>query len=244
VSKKLFITSDIHGFYTELMAALSDAGFDAENEDHYFVSCGDLFDRGMENARVYGFVKGLQRKILIKGNHEDMLCEVLDCGISTSRERDNGADITITQLIGEDAIDENGRIDTALYAGKIREINDFVASMSDYYEADGYVFTHGWLPVVFEGRYPSVNEAWRDASASEWKFAHECEWQQFYSVRAVLPGKTIVCGHRPSYLGYMFDGLRERDCILPFYGEGMIAIDANTAKSGKVNVLVIEVPEN
>ena len=42
----------------------------------------------------------------------------------------------------------------------------------------------------------------------------------------------------------MFDGLRERDCVLPFYGEGIIAIDANTAKSGKVNVLVIDVPEN
>ncbi len=244
MSKKLFITSDVHGFYTELMAALNEAGFDRRNEAHYFVSVGDLFDRGCENALVYNFVKGLERKILIRGNHEDMLCEVLECGQVTDRERDNGAYATISELIGRDAIGEGGRIDTEFYSAKISEIKDFIDSMSDYCEVGDFVLTHGWLPVEFEGKYPSVTPLWREASASEWKFAHECEWQQFYSVRAVLPGKTIVCGHRPSYLGYMFDGLRERDCILPFYGEGMIAIDANTAKSGKVNVLVIEVPEN
>ena len=240
MQKKLFIAADVHGYYTELMAALDEAGFDRNNEAHYFVNIGDLFDRGSENALVYNFVKGLERKILIRGNHEDMLYEVLECGQVTGRERDNGAYATISELIGRDAIGEGGRIDTELYADKIREIKDLIDSMADYYETGDFVLTHGWLPVVFEGRYPSVDPLWREASASEWKFAHECEWQQFYSVHAVLAGKTIVCGHRPSRLGYMFDVLRSNDCSEPFYGDGMIAIDAGTVRSGRVNVLVID----
>ena len=77
MGKILFAVSDIHGHYTALMNALGVAGFDENNENHIFVSCGDLFDRGRENAEVYDFVKKLQRKILIKGNHEDGLVRIL-----------------------------------------------------------------------------------------------------------------------------------------------------------------------
>lgn len=243
MSKKLFITSDIHGFYTELMAALDEAGFDAENEDHYFVSGGDLFDRGTENAQVYGFVKGLERRILIKGNHEQMLCEALDCGISTSREHDNGAENTIRELLGPDAIGDGGRIDVDRYAEKIKEIKAFVASMSDYLEVDDYVIVHGWLPVLFEGRWPTVDPQWREASDEAWDFARELGWHELYGVGATLAGKTIVCGHRPSRLGSMYDSLRDPNFSEPFYGDGMIAIDAGTVRSGRVNVIVIETSE-
>ena len=244
MSQKLFIAADVHGYYTELMKALDKAGFDVENEEHYFVSVGDLFDRGSENGRVYDFVRRLPHKILIRGNHEDMLYEVLDTGRVTIRERDNGMYATLSELIGKDSIDGDGRIDTEKYAKKIRDIKAFIASMADFYEAGGFVLTHGWLPVVFDGRYPRVDPLWRNASASEWRLAHELEWQQFYSVRAVLEGKTIVCGHRPSYLGYMFDIHRYNDCTDPFYGDGMIAIDAATVRSGRVNVLIIEETED
>lgn len=37
-----FVTSDIHGFYNELQTALNGAGFDPNNENHIFISCGDL----------------------------------------------------------------------------------------------------------------------------------------------------------------------------------------------------------
>ena len=77
MKRKLFVLSDIHGHYSEMKKALDEAGFDPENGSHIFVSCGDLFDRGMENVAVYDFVRGLKHKILIRGNHEDMLlnCE-------------------------------------------------------------------------------------------------------------------------------------------------------------------------
>lgn len=238
MSKTLFVVSDIHGHYTEMMKALDRVGFDEKNEDHIFVSCGDLFDRGEENLRVYDFVRGLQRKILIRGNHEDMLSHTLKRGSITGTEVCNGTDITVTQMLGEDAVDANGCFDTTAHAAKIEEITAFIDSMVNYYETERYVFTHGWLPLSFEAHRVYISRSWRNASDSEWEEARLLEWQQTYSVGAVLDGKTIVCGHRPARLGYMFDSAREPDCSEPFYGEGIVAIDAGTVRSGRVNVLV------
>jgi len=238
--KKLFVVADIHGHYTILRQALDELGFDENNENHVFISCGDLFDRGNENLSVYKFVKGLKHKVLIRGNHEDMLYSALESGNLTSTDNDNGTKLTVSELLGEDAVNPDGSFDTALHAEKISEIKAFIDSMQNHLEVGNYVFTHGWLPVLFEGYYPKIPENWRDASKEDWELAHIFEWQQFYSVKAVLEGKTIVCGHRPSYLAHVFDSSREPDCTAPFYGDGIIAIDAGTYKSGRMNVIVIE----
>ncbi|MBQ7364076.1 MAG: metallophosphoesterase [Clostridia bacterium] len=239
MGKTLFVVSDIHGYYRELMQALADAGFDRDNEDHLFISCGDLFDRGQENRLVYDFVRSLPRKILLRGNHEDMLYQVLEQGYLEDFHITNGTDITLREFLGEDALDAHGRFDREAHLAIIRELQAFIDAMADYYESGVYIFTHGWLPVAFDGRYPYVREDFRDATLEEWQFAHEQEWQQFYDVGAVLDGKTIVCGHRAATLGHMFDPFRFPDCSKPFYGTGMIAIDAGTVRSGRINVLVI-----
>ena len=238
--KKFFIVSDVHGHYQELMTALKNVGYDTENEEHIFVSCGDLFDRGAENDKVYEFVKGLKNKILIKGNHEDILFRVLIGRRMTDDALANGTDITVAQIFGKDAVDGNSHFDKESNKEKTEEMLVFLDSMLNYYESGNYVLTHGWLPIVFESRYPEVNPMWREATDFDWNDARWLEWQQLYGVKATLDGKTIVCGHRPARLGYMFDDRREPDCNEPFYGEGMIAIDAHTVRSGFVNVLVIE----
>ena len=75
--KKLFVVSDIHGHCTILSEALDRAGFDRRNPDHLLICCGDYFDRGTENMEVLQFLERLPRKILIRGNHEDMLKKLL-----------------------------------------------------------------------------------------------------------------------------------------------------------------------
>ena len=234
---EVFAVSDVHGHYSEMMAALREAGFDPHNEEHFFLSCGDLFDRGFENYEVYKFVSDLPRRILLKGNHEDILSAALERTWLTDTDIDNGTAVTVRQLLGDDSVDVDGRIDSVAYADKITELRGFTASMLDYYEIGDHIFTHGWLPVVFSGRYPSVDPNWRNASSEEWVEARLLEWQQFYAVGAVLDGKVIVCGHRPSRMGNMFDPTREPDDSTPFYGKGMIVIDAGTVRSGRVNVL-------
>ena len=52
--KKLFVVSDVHSFYTQLIKVLNEKGFDKNNPEHWFVSCGDLLDRGPESQQCYG----------------------------------------------------------------------------------------------------------------------------------------------------------------------------------------------
>ena len=112
--------------------------------------------------------------------------------------------------------------------------------MLDYYELGEYVFTHGWLPLTWVNGKPRIHPSWKNASEDEWREARLLEWQQTYSAGLLLSGRTVVCGHRPASLGSMFDSEREPDCSLPFFADGMIALDAGTVRSGRVNVLVIE----
>ena len=235
----IFAVSDVHGHYTELIAALEQAGFDRDCEEHIFVSCGDLFDRGRENGQVYAFVKSLPRKVLIRGNHEDFLGDILERGSILDMDVGNGTDVTVEQLLGESVPDAWGNLDREACAAEIRELTAFLDSMVHYYEAGEYIFTHGWLPTVFEERYPRVDPDWKNASASDWRWAHQSEWQQYYGAGAVLVGRTIVCGHRPAYMGYYFDPARANDCNEIFFGQGMIALDAHTVRSGRVNVLAV-----
>ena len=239
MSKKLFVVSDVHGHYSQLVQALEEAEFDRDCGDHTLVSCGDLFDRGRENGQMYDFVRNLPHKILIRGNHEDMLYRVLDRGYVTETENLNGTDITLTQLLGEDALDPYGSLNREAYASKIRELMEFIDAMDDYYEEGPFVFLHGWAPITFQGNRPLVSHAWRKASVEEWRIARLLEWQQLYSVGAVMEGKTIVCGHRPARFGYAYDQNREPDCDEPFRGKGIIAIDPYVVRSGRVCVLVL-----
>lgn len=42
MSRKFFVISDVHSFFSEMMEALDKAGFEADNVNHVFVSLGDL----------------------------------------------------------------------------------------------------------------------------------------------------------------------------------------------------------
>jgi hypothetical protein len=194
----------------------------------------------MENVAVYEFVSKLKHKILIKGNHEDMLVKIFLTGKLLPHTFSNGTDITIRQLLGEDAIDCDFNLVLEPYREKINEILDFIDSMINYFETDGYVFTHGWLPVEIFDRTPEIIPNWREADELYWKDARWLQWQELYGVGALLDEKTIVCGHRPSRMGHMYDETREPDDSNMFYGDRMIAIDAGTVRSGRVNILIVE----
>jgi hypothetical protein len=140
MSITLFVVSDVHGHYTELIKALNEAGFDKDNPKHYFVSCGDLFDRGTENTKVYEFVKSLRRKFLIKGNHEDMLYNALERGYITRTDVLNGTDITILEFLGGNAINSSGYINKIDNKAKIYELMSFIDYMRSYYENGKYIF--------------------------------------------------------------------------------------------------------
>ena len=242
---KFFVTSDIHSYYDELMVALDNAGFDEDNEDHYLVVCGDCFDRGPDSAKVWKYLKDLPRKILVKGNHEQLLVDCCRRGYPEAHDIHNGTAKTIWHL-GYGLEFE----DMCQYT--LTKIRPFINGMVNYFETKNYIFVHGWIPVINMDGLPAhytrnrkfeFNPNWREASQKEWD---EAMWGNPFDMveRGLMPNKTVVFGHWHCSTGWArAEGRSEFEVDAkfdPYYGDGFISIDACTAHSRKCNVIVIE----
>ena len=142
--RKIFVVTDIHGHCLLLKNALEKAGFDNENEDHLLVCCGDYFDRGNENVEVLKFFERLKHKVLIRGNHEDMLLKIFETGKILPHNYLNGTMQTLVDFFGKYFIDPAD--DTVDFSGKtstVKRICDFIGETVNYFETDKYVFVHG-----------------------------------------------------------------------------------------------------
>ena len=118
-----------------------------------------------------------------------------------------------------------------------------IPSMLDYFETEHYVFVHGWIPCIYEHGQYSYYTDWRHASPSGWA---QARWVNGMDAsQACMEDKTIVCGHWHASYGhtkYEHKGSEfGPDAVFsPFYGSGIIALDACTAHSGQINVIVLE----
>ena len=212
----MFVISDVHGYCTLLKDALAKAGFDPKNPNHLLVGCGDYFDRGNENVEVLQFLERIENKVLLRGNHEDLLIPLLQTGKVHPHNYINGTLQTLSDFFGKYAIDPAD--DTIDFSGKTRVVDrllDFIEDTVDYFEVGGYLFVHGWV-----AKNPNSPESWKEA---RWQ-----KWTEQYQGEPPVPGKTVVCGHMPTFGDI-------------FYGNGLIAIDAGTDDTNRINVLVLDV---
>lgn len=102
---KYYAVADIHGYFDELKAALTEQGYFTDSEPHKLIVCGDLFDRGQQTKELQAFILNLLEKdevILIRGNHEDLAVELLhdwsQGGYLRSYHHTNGTVGTVCQL--------------------------------------------------------------------------------------------------------------------------------------------------
>lgn len=252
---KYFCVSDIHGYFDQLIDALNKAGFDRENPEHTLVSCGDHFDRGPQPEEVMDYLMSLPRKVLLRGNHEDLLVNCCKRGFAFNSDRLNGTVATIDDLATEfikrfPNNDYNPTNTKYQFALQIAE--PFLTELRDYYETECHVFVHAWIPVLESSDVPIRRKQdihvfghpdWRNASKEDWDRAR---WLNPFMMakRRLYADKTIVCGHWHCSLGWAnSEGRSEfgNDACFDIYdGEHFIAIDACTAYTGTVNVLVIE----
>lgn len=236
IKKKLFVVSDIHGHCSLLKEALDNAGFDKNNANHLLVCCGDYFDRGNENAEVLKFFERLKYKVLLRGNHEDLLFKLLQTGKVLPHNYINGTMRTLENFFGKYFIDPND--DTIDFSGKTRTVDricDFINETANYFETENYVFVHGWLPEKSDA--PEIRQKISDEL---WEKARWEKWTKKYDGTKPLSDKTVVCGHVPTFYAKRFDPERDEKCADVFYGNGLIAIDGGTFDSKQINVLVIE----
>lgn len=234
--KKLFVVSDIHGHFTLLKEALDRAGFDKDNEKHLLICCGDYFDRGEENLEVLKFLERLKNKVLIRGNHEDLLVKLLDTGQVLERNYINGSLPTIESFFGKYSI--NPVDDTIDFSGKTRMVDriyDFIEETVNCFETDNYLFVHGWFP-----DNATTTKLRDEATIYEWERARWAKWIDKYNGEKPLADKTIVCGHVPTFYAKYFDANRGSQNYDIYFGNGVIAIDAGTYDTKQVNVLVLD----
>ena len=247
---KYYITADIHGFYTKFHKALDEAGYFTDPEPHKLIILGDIFDRGLEAVEMQQFILQLMEQdavILVRGNHEDLYEEMItiDEGLPVRHHKSNGTYSTALQLTGYDpglALIRN--YDFAEAAQNTAYYRQIIPAMVDYYETAHYVFVHGWIPCIQErdGSY-SHRSDWREATPEEWRRARWCNGMD--AAQACTEEKTILCGHWHCSYGHARYENKGSEFgpdadFSPYYGPGVIALDACTAHSGKVNVIVIE----
>ena len=117
-----------------------------------------------------------------------------------------------------------------------------IPAMKDYYETAHYIFVHGWIPAVRTEEGYAYDPNWRGAGREAWRKAR---W--YHGIDAAQQcdtGKTVLCGHwHCSYGHAIFEGKgsefgHDAD-FSPYYGPGVVALDACTAYSGRVNLLIL-----
>lgn len=152
---------------------------------------------------------------------------------------------TALQLTGFDPVMASIRhYDFADAAKDTPFYKEIIPAMLDYFETEHYVFTHGWIPSIpNRDKSYSYISSWREADREQW---NQARWfNGMDAAQTADENKTIVCGHWHTSYGhskYEHKGTEfgEDADFSPYYGPGIIAIDACTAFSGKVNCLVIE----
>lgn len=265
MNKKYFVVSDIHGHYTELKNALDEAGWDRKNKNHILIVCGDIFDRGEENIEVYKFLKDIPktRKKLIRGNHEYLLLDMIKNERVTYADFSNG---TVNTLID---FTNNFHTEFSYYeyiflSNKEELIKERIEHFKkkavykwllsdewvDYFELDNYVFVHSFIPLHDKSEskvsvyYADTEQLeyfkdWRtEATRDEWYWATwGCPYKLFDA--GLWPeNKTLVCGHwHASDFHLHYNEIENDDSM--YIGDRLIALDACTTLSKKINVLVI-----
>lgn len=263
MSKKFFIVSDIHGFRTELVTSLAKAGFDMFNDNHIFVSCGDLLDRGEEPYGCLKLVNSLpnDRKILIRGNHEDLIQDAIRRGEFLSHDWSNGTVNTSWRIAMHNGIRSADADDLTILNAveKDIEFQKYINSLVDYYEDDKNIFVHGWIPCKRndQNKYHSRNvkytfdEDWRNG---DWDSARWINGMDAWNQGIRVDNKTIFCGHWHTSWARKFIDKTGVEWDNPYStnpehqkanfdvwkNDGIVALDACTALSHKVNVVVVE----
>ena len=254
---RYYVTADVHGYFSELKSALAEKGFFEDDEAYKLIICGDIYDRGSEALQLQNFILDLMSKdevVLIKGNHEDLALNLLNNWNKGSflqrHHHSNGTLDTVCQLT-ETTIRQLSTESGEVYKKFSNDsfIKTIIPAMVDFYETDHYIFTHGWIPCTILGNDSSKTYIpignWRNVGKQAWNSARWINGMEAAHNGIIEAGKTIVCGHWHCSFGharYEGDGgeFDNNPNFAPYYAEGIIALDACTPVSNRVNCIVIE----
>lgn len=262
MKKKIFVVSDEHGYYQELIKALNEVGYDEDNPSHLLISLGDNMDRGEESLSIYEYYKRLSdenKAIILKGNHTDMFIEWLEGPVTNFNYKMNGLHTTIddfdhrTQsffswiLIDKKLDQQNltyedwdnlwyewSEITRNSIKEEYPELLPWLKSLPNYYESKNYIFTHGSIQTYGDWKNPVKGWDW-----------HHWDRGDFFGENIINTNKKVIVGH------FYTSKIREKynvgeldDYSILTRDDGqIIMIDGCVPLNRKINVLVIEEEE-
>lgn len=214
-----------------------------------------------------------ERFIYIRGNHEDLLEEcyeqLVNGQIVSSYHISNGTLGTIMDFCQADRRFEKyvaynpDHLVRGDVMDKMPEVLEYINHKCvNYSEIGDFIFVHGWIPCICDDPNPyharkhmTYKVGWRESSKGDWYEASWLNGMEAWHQGVREPGKTIICGHFHASWGWShlkqkrqeFPNKSKKDwrkSFEPFVDDGICAIDACTAYSGIVNIIVLEVQED
>lgn len=261
--------SDVHGQFNRMIDALNEVKFDKEKDT--LVSLGDLFDRGPDSWNVLEYVMSCPNRILIWGNHDLRLRELLLGRSYGSHDYSNGVLETMKSFCGNRTLtsisvginifstDDNYR-DRCKLLWKYFDECHFAIEFKDL------VGTHAWIPTMIDYHktsfdkwgYPlseivcKYDKDWRN---TRWDLWVDTTWgnsQTMFDSKVFIPNKKLIVGHwhawrfRAMFLtgGMTYRSQEDIDFNTFEYEDKFVAIDGcSNAAYGKVNAWVYETDE-
>lgn len=255
---KYFIVTDVHSFFCEMRAALDAVGFDPENPEHIFVSLGDLLDRGPDPWQCLNYVMNTlapERRILICGNHEDLIEDIMCRRYFVSIDASNGTADTVYRL-AKDEFRTNSDMADIMTVHDMPLYNDYIKSLKNFHETQHGIFVHGWIPCIphlkfsmydgYQKEYEPFASDWRTCDLETWKNARWYNGMEAWDCGVREPSKTIFCGHwHTSWARAAIDQTcdpysNNKADYLPWERDGIVALDACTAFTHFCNCYVFE----
>lgn len=241
---KLFVCSDIHGFYSEFKDSLEKSGYDKNNPNHKLIILGDFFDRGSEAKLVKDFMLN-EKAILIRGNHDDSLMRLYETGYIKSHNYISGTFNTMEQL-GENEPGEANRVLTD-FRLKNKDLMDLYYKMPYYYIVKDILFVHSWVPDV-DNIIKATKEEWHNATLTS--LSKKIGLVKLGGAVNLYPYtniKTIVFGHHKAddlcgMENYDGNGVyTEAIKTLKTKKLTLYGVDGRVEETGKIPVLIMEV---
>jgi 3',5'-cyclic AMP phosphodiesterase CpdA len=210
--------SDIHGEYDKMIKALDGVSFDKDTDT--IIMLGDAFDRGPKSKEILEYLLGLPHRILVEGNHEQRLYELLmkigydpnECDVS------NGVLETLKsfsdgKLKSEYPMNSTEEVMSCLgdyvriklladnlhdfmtdpdYENVRNELRQYFNELVWGVEFDDLVGVHAWTPLIMEDKHVTDTKLYDyDWNEATWENTLEC----IVSEAPRFNNKPYIVGH-------------------------------------------------
>jgi Calcineurin-like phosphoesterase len=189
---RTFVVGDVHGRCAQLHRLLDMLPRDETADTLIFL--GDLIDRGADAPGCVELVMNLQaanrqRVLCLRGNHEQMLLDFIECTANLWVTPVTGGERTFEQYVGksllitteQDLEDARRDIENSIPAAQL----DFFHQLPFYYEDDYAIYVHAGLDRT---KHP------RDTEPQALLWMRDMEFYKNYR------GKPCIFGHTPTPL--------------------------------------------